>query len=62
MNTYTILDEVSYTETFVDEGKVEGTLYTVELSNGTKTEVQKYFVRNTQTASDVLQEAANALN
>lgn len=60
-NTYTILNEEEFSEFYVDEGQVKGTLYTVELSNGTKTETQKYFVRNDQTAEDVLQNAADML-
>lgn len=60
-NTYTVLSQEESSDFYMGEGSVSGILYTVELSNGTKTETQKYFVRNDQSAEDVLTEAANLL-
>lgn len=60
-NIYTILSQEESSDFYVGEGSVSGILYTVELSNGTKTETQKYFVRNDQCAEDVLQNAADML-
>lgn len=58
---YTITKEESFTEFFVDEGKVSGTLYTVILENGDVCEQHTYFVRDDQNCEDVLKEAVGVL-